>query len=349
MDNGSFLAAALAPLLALALLRGYFEGLVLGSGLLRGQPREMAPGAFMRLAYGETHYVWKRAGPAAAARPLVVLIHGFGGSCDVFRRSGYLTVLLTEGFDVLTYDNWGHGFSDGPDITYSVELFVSQLSELLLALRIEQPLYVLGFSLGGAIATAFTHQYPGRVGKLVLQAPAVARRSVPLLLRVLIGTPYLLELVCRIVIPYFGEGANRGNKAAPRACFRLLRTVASSGNFMRHGHAETLFTGLAMRRLPLLVLWGGQDRLVPYAGAARLLQLAPEAELVLSPDADHMDFAERQDEQPLTASVAEAHCTGTLFRTAIVRFLGTPPQQPITRHPQYHEAGRTRCGMPEPL
>jgi pimeloyl-ACP methyl ester carboxylesterase len=80
-------------------------------------------------------------------RPLVVLVHGFAGSSDVFTddsRSAYCQVLSEAGFDVLTFDNFGHGHSDGPDIVYSVELFCSQLCELLLSLQVQSPFDLVG-------------------------------------------------------------------------------------------------------------------------------------------------------------------------------------------------------------
>lgn len=57
--------------------------------------------------------------------------------------------LVDEGFHVITYDNYGNGWSDAPDAIYNHALYVSQLAELLLALNISRPIHLVGQSLGG--------------------------------------------------------------------------------------------------------------------------------------------------------------------------------------------------------
>ena len=83
-----------------------------GTGRLRGRRRELAPGQFASLSYGACHYVISGRDGAAVLdpsgqRPLVVLVHGFGGSCKVWSDSRYSSALSAAGFDVLCFDNWG--------------------------------------------------------------------------------------------------------------------------------------------------------------------------------------------------------------------------------------------------
>ena len=68
--------------------------------------------------------------------------------------------LTKAGFSVLRYDLYGRGYSDRPHTEYNRDLYRSQLLELLDQLGIKEPVDLVGMSLGGAIATDFTANYP---------------------------------------------------------------------------------------------------------------------------------------------------------------------------------------------
>ncbi|GMH55084.1 hypothetical protein TrRE_jg2779, partial [Triparma retinervis] len=212
LDLNSFLVGVLCTFIVY-ILHVSFRRLLFGSGQVRGQPRSLAPGSFASLSLGEVHYTIygeRGGGELRPSRPLAVLVHGFAGSSAVWRSSGYLRVLEGLGYDVLTFDNYGHGYSEGPDCDYAAELFAGQLSELLSNLGVTKTFDLLGFSMGGAIATVYAHRNPGRVRRLILQAPSVARDPIfPRVLLLGLGClPFVSELLARLVIPRFGEGAN---------------------------------------------------------------------------------------------------------------------------------------------
>ena len=307
--------------LLVVLMRLLFRSLAFGSGQTRGQPRSLAPGEFANLSYGETHYVihGKNGEPKLnpASRELVVLVHGFAGSSAVWGTSQYLTTLSSSGYDVLTFDNYGHGYSSGPDVTYSVELFSSQLSELLLHLDIHQPFHLLGFSMGGSIATVFTHRHPKLVKKLILQAPSIARDPLfpLLLLRVFALIPFLSEVAALLVIPHFGEGANTNNTAVVRAGYRLAGRMVKGSWTVTTEHQEDLLRevcGGGAREV--MFMWGDKDRAVNFGGSKVLRGIARGAPFVRGPYADHMTFAE------LDTELGEE--IGEKFRRSLVQFLG---------------------------
>ncbi len=136
---------------------------------LNEHTRQQAEGSFIQLTSGVTHY-------EAGGNPtgdVVVLVHGF--SVPYFIYDPTFTFLIESGFRVLRYDLFGRGFSDRPQVPYNIELFVNQLTDLLDALRLTQPVNLIGLSLGGPITATFTVRHPGRVQKLVLIDPAGAR------------------------------------------------------------------------------------------------------------------------------------------------------------------------------
>lgn len=94
----------------------------------------------------------------------VVMIHGFSIACDIWKQQ--FDYLFSKGFNVLTLDNYGRGWSDALDITLDDTVYVGQIAELLFSLSIPCPIDLLGVSMGGAIVTTFTATYPEKVARL---------------------------------------------------------------------------------------------------------------------------------------------------------------------------------------
>ena len=144
---------------------------------LNDETRRNAAGSFIELPDGVTHY--ELGGDESGER--VVLIHGF--SVPYFIYDPTFKFLTESGFHVLRYDLFGRGFSDRPAARYDIDLFLNQLTGLLDALRFastglstgSRPVNLIGLSLGGIIASAYTVYHPERVNKLVLIDPAGAR------------------------------------------------------------------------------------------------------------------------------------------------------------------------------
>jgi len=253
--------------------------------------------------------------------PLVVLVHGYAGSMDVFvssKRSGYVAFLQQNGFNVLAFDLYGAGRSDGPDTTYSSELFVEQLADLCLKFGICKPFHLLGFSMGGSVALQFAHRFPELVDRLILQAPHITETPLQLSLRITLCIPIFREVVAFCILPFIGEC--KGSRAAVRACFRLLLTRSKGGGrWSSPGNGgstlEALTTVVEEHQRMVHVIWGESDKVVHYSGHKIIQSLVPSANIRSHPGANHMSFA---DGDP-------AH--GEFFRSALLECL-TFPEQP---------------------
>src|SRR5262245_44070011 len=128
--------------------------------------RRALGGEFVKLSAGYTHY---QIGGPEEGLP-VVLVHGT--SVPFFVWDALFEVLTQAGFRVLRYDLFGRGYSDRPDARYDLELFVRQLEELIDRVGMKQPLDLVGFSLGGVIASEFVLRHASTVRKLALIGPA---------------------------------------------------------------------------------------------------------------------------------------------------------------------------------
>jgi pimeloyl-ACP methyl ester carboxylesterase len=109
------------------------------------------------------HYVRLGHGPA------VVLLHGLGGFAESWRRT---IDALARRADVLAPDLPGFGLSAKPRSRYDLDFFVRALHGFLDAAGVGQ-ISLVGHSLGGAIAVAYTLTHPARVDRLALVSAVV--------------------------------------------------------------------------------------------------------------------------------------------------------------------------------
>jgi len=117
---------------------------------INDEARKAAPGRFVRLSQGVTHY--EIAGPDSGS--VVVLAAAF--SVPAYLSDSLYQGLADSGFRVIRFDYYGRGWSDRPDARYDLDTFVRQLDELLDSLRIGKPVNLGGLSFGAAIVTDFT-------------------------------------------------------------------------------------------------------------------------------------------------------------------------------------------------
>lgn len=100
--------------------------------------------------------------------PPVLFIHGFGGTARNFTLN--IAPLAKAGFRVIAPELWGMGRSAKPRGRYSLDRWVEQLIGVLDRLGLQRA-YIVGHSMGGAVAIRLAHRHPERVAKLVLVAP----------------------------------------------------------------------------------------------------------------------------------------------------------------------------------
>ncbi|WP_299788970.1 alpha/beta fold hydrolase [uncultured Shewanella sp.] len=104
----------------------------------------------------------------APDKPLILALHGWLDNANSFEP---LAEELSSEYQVLAIDWPGHGGSEHRpgayplhwvDYLYDLELLVDRLSHR------QSPVAIVGHSLGGIVASAYTAAFPERVGKLVL-------------------------------------------------------------------------------------------------------------------------------------------------------------------------------------
>ena len=227
--------------------------------------------------------------------PPLLLLNGIGGNIEMWEP----LALRLPGRQLIMIDMPGTGGSPALRLPLRMSGYATLVVAMLDQLGIERT-DVLGYSWGGALAQQLAHHAPGRVRSLVLAAtmPGLGGRPPPPWIIALMATParYYSRTYLKIVAPIvFGSDPAVADAASGAA--RLRRPPSLIG-YSRQLYA---ITGWSSRRwlhrldLPVLVLTGSRDPLVPQRNGAILTRSIPGAQLQVV-DGGHL-FVLEQPEQ----------------------------------------------------
>lgn len=197
---------------------------------------------------------------------IVVMFHGFTGHMN---ENGFLFKQLTKtltdnNIATLRYDFMGSGISDGEFSEFS---FFTELSdakaiiEEAYKLNNNKKIFVLGFSMGGAVASRISLEMKDYIEKLVLLSPAG-------------NMPELLK--ARVENPLISDGK-----------------MADMGGFYMNCKISTVFEGYDMYKdietfdKPVLIMQGSADKSVPPTYSKRYDELYPNSKYILVDGAEH--------------------------------------------------------------
>jgi pimeloyl-ACP methyl ester carboxylesterase len=255
--------------------------------------RQQAPGQFVQLSHGKVNY--QVAGPADG-RP-VVLLHGFSVPQYVFDRTR--DALAGAGFRVVSFDLYGRGWSDRPDVTYDRDLFAGEVGELMDALHVPKA-DVVGLSMGGAIVGHFAALHPERVRSLVLIAPFTQPQDISVM-----AWPGVGEYLFRAwFLPALANSQTEDFPHPERFAdwpARFLPQMQYDGfgrallSTIRNGVVRSSvpdFEAVGKAGLPVQLVWGERDVTVPYAQHADVQRAIPQAEFVSLPGIGHLPVVE---------------------------------------------------------
>lgn len=259
----------------------------LAEALRRPADRRVAPGSFAGTTGGPTHYRWW--GPREG--PVAVCVHGLTTPSRIF--DPLVTDLVARGYRVLTYDLPGRGFTPPQAGAQDLRFFSDQLAELLDELGVDEVDLLVGYSMGGAIATSFTAVRADQVERLVLLAPVGFVTDPGPMAEVIRRLPALGDWLMLGLGPAVLGRAILGPpdlEAVQRAELRKRGYFAAVVSSLRHAMAASLgaeHKEIAALGVPLLAVWGEEDRVIPVSNMGRLAQVNRKAHQVMVAGADH--------------------------------------------------------------
>jgi pimeloyl-ACP methyl ester carboxylesterase len=227
----------------------------------------------------------------AGSGPPLLLVHGLGSNATM--EWGRLMAPLGRTYRVLAPDLPGFGDSDRPaSADYSIPMQVEAVLAFMRARGIERT-RLAGISMGGWISARLAGEHPERVERLVLVAAAGMRPDGP-------------TIPAEVLLPKDEEGVRRlvaavrhkapvppGFVARDILARRLEEEwiVRRALESMRDG--DTWLNGtLGRAEMPVLVMWGKQDALIPVAYAEPLQAEFRNARLEVMDGCGHVPIAD---------------------------------------------------------
>jgi len=263
-------------------------------------------------------YVQKGSGP------VLLLIHGMAGALDTWRS---VIDSLADHATVLAVDLPGHGASSPGGGDYSLGSLAAFLRDVLMALGHDR-VTLVGHSLGGGIAMQFSYQFPEMTERLVLVSsgglglevnPALRAASLPganLFLSLTAGATKrvsgLAERVLRAgrvpsnpnleeLVHSYSSLADADRRSAFLATVRSV--VGLSGQTVRAGDRLHLAS-----EVPVLLIWGAEDPIIPVEHARAAHELLPHATLAVFDGVRHFPHVEAPER---FVAVLQEFCAGT--------------------------------------
>ncbi|TFI54150.1 alpha/beta hydrolase [Mastigocladus laminosus UU774] len=230
----------------------------------------------------------------------LLLIHGFDSSVLEYRR---LFPLLAEKHQTWAVDLLGFGFTNRPaGIKFGTAEIKTHLYHFWKTL-IDQPIILVGASMGGAAAIDFTLTYPEIVKKLVLIDSAGLIGGSPLAKYMFPPLDYLAAQFLRHpkVRQSISRAAYKNKNLATidaQLCAALhlecpnwqqaLIAFTKSG-----GYTAFRFKKLGEIQPPTLILWGDSDRILGTKDAQRFNRAIPNSKLIWIQDCGHIPHLEQ--------------------------------------------------------
>jgi len=213
--------------------------------------------------------------------PTTVLLHGLGSAATSF--GPVLSRMRPHARRLVALDLPGHGFSGDPSVRLTPEALFEAVREALDAL-ITEPMILVGSSLGGALALRYALERPYRLVGLALVSPAAARTSASEWDELrgtfkIESTAEARRLLARLYhrapwyLPAFAPGLRDVMK---RPAIRDVVGAATLDDLP----APDRLGGLPM---PILLLWGQSERLLPRSSLAYLRRHLPGHTIIEEP------------------------------------------------------------------
>jgi pimeloyl-ACP methyl ester carboxylesterase len=256
-----------------------------------------------------TIHGYKRAFRIAGSGPAILLIHGIGDNSTTWTG---VHAKLAQRFTVVAPDLLGHGKSDKPRADYSAAAYANGMRDLLSVLDIER-VTIVGHSLGGGVAMQFAYQFPHLVERLILVGAGGVTKDVNIALRFAslpMGSEALALLRLPLVLPTLQmmgrlAGLMLGSTAVGRDLPNILRILddlpepTASAAFTRTLRAVVDWRGQIVTMLdrcylteaiPVQIIWGSEDVVVPVRHAHMAHAAMPGSQLEIFENSGHFPF-----------------------------------------------------------
>jgi alpha-beta hydrolase superfamily lysophospholipase len=228
----------------------------------------------------------------------VVFLHGIGAD-TVSSLEEHALELVEEGIAIIGFDFEGHGRSSGTHGYFSLEQCLRDTREMVQSVQetpelAKLPIFLVGVSLGGHLALQYARRHPDHLAGIVCLCPPVTLPpgSVPPAPVVAVG--HVLAHVFP-ELPLTTSNDDGWTDKEAQAEYRK-HPLAYRGRMRVHvgvqlkQSIEDLERNMHEVRVPMLILHGKQDLVVPVSGSQRLYEIArsEDKELIVYDECNHV-------------------------------------------------------------
>jgi len=217
----------------------------------------------------------------------VVLVHGLGGRAEDW--ANLMPQLVRDHHRVYALDLPGYGRSDWPtNATYSIREEADAV-EAFMDNRHLARTDLGGWSMGGWVAMRVALDQPQRIRRLMIFDSAGIRWALtwnPALFEP--DTPQKLQTMDNLLLPH---GAPHIPGFIAHAIFRFVK---KHGWVVRR-NMDSMLTGKALLdgqlgalKMPMLIVWGKQDHLIPLSVGEQIHHDVPQSELAIFDGCGHL-------------------------------------------------------------
>ena len=236
---------------------------------------------FAKLSHGLTAY--KQFG--SKDNTPIIVIHGATLPSEGF--FGFCEGLGQKGYWVICYDQYGRGFSDRPKIKYDMNLYVTQLNELINYLSIDNTI-LYGTSMGAPIAVSYSNKYPNTILAVGLQVPLVHIKNT---MSSIMKIPFVGNILFRFFgIPFIKNRALEwpsGNESQKVFIERYIEQLTLPGteqsilSSLRNIGSKDFYPSylnFSKLNIPVHISYSNDDDEIDPASVRRVLEVTPHAE-----------------------------------------------------------------------
>jgi len=217
--------------------------------------------------------------PPLVQRTLLIL-HGWNTTgCE--KWIPFIEHFPLEHTRIIGLDMPGFGSSQSPKTVWNAEDYADVIAQFISESQLDTPLYLIGHSFGGAVATILAAKYPHLVRKLILVAPAIVRSAKP---------SFKKQLITSISSSFKFLSAIPGLR---RVWYAIVgspdfhKTEGIMSTIMQQVIREDLQHWLSKISQKTLIIWGKKDTYTPYYQAQIINQQISASRLVSLPEINH--------------------------------------------------------------
>ncbi len=257
----------------------------------------------------QTRYTYIRPSEPSQKTTPLILLHGFGASIGHWRHN---LAVLGEHHTVYALDLLGFGASEKAPASYKIDLWVEQVYDFWRTF-IRQPVVLVGNSIGSLVCLLAAAVHPEMVQGMIMmslfdlsleeEATPKFLRPVVATIKSLVASPLIIKTVFKVVrrpsvVRRWAAIAYANPNAVTDELVDILvgptqdRGAAQAFSALFAGSVKPEFGPrvkevLPTLKIPMLLIWGQQDRMVPLALAPQFTKYNSNLQLLMLDNAGH--------------------------------------------------------------